>query len=303
MKALGVTSDEALKQVATSSRSAFDFMVSSGKASARELSEGFKKAAEDAIAANKGIAPEWVKSAASVRGFKIEVDDAGRATLKSVGDIGRSAKSAGDQFKDLGRTAADVLRSMGIEADKVSDKVQQLVKQGQMLSAAFQQRQDNRNRELDDSKYMNRGTTAAQDLVPTFNSREEAEAWKQAWLEQYERDNPFRTTAGQLGNYMRDLTMFEFDRELDALKIREAMETAKKKAEGGAGGGGTGGGGEGGGGSGGGSGGRIDRIVNIYIGNSMAYPVPTNLTGQQSIEALAREVLRVIEQQKIQLGA
>lgn len=178
-----------------------------------------------------------------------------------------------------------------------------LVKQGQMLSAAFQQRQDNRNRELDDSKYMNRGTTAAQDLVPTFNSREEAEAWKQAWLEQYERDNPFRTTAGQLGNYMRDLTMFEFDRELDALKIREAMETAKKKAEGGAGGGGTGGGGEGGGGSGGGSGGRIDRIVNIYIGNSMAYPVPTNLTGQQSIEALAREVLRVIEQQKIQLGA
>lgn len=93
-------------------------------------------------------------------------------------------------------------------------------------------------------------------------------------------------------------------RELDALKIREAMETAKKKAEGGAGGGGTGGGGEGGGGTGGGGGGgRIDRIVNIYIGNSMAYPVPTNLTGQQSIEALAREVLRVIEQQKIQLGA
>ena len=28
--------------------------------------------------------------------------------------------------------------------------------------------------------------------------------------------------------------------------------------------------------------------MNIYIGNSMAYPVPTNLTGQQSIEALAR---------------
>lgn len=302
MKALGVTSDEALKQVATSSRSAFDFMVSSGKASARELSEGFKKAAEDAIAANKGIAPEWVKSTASVRGFKIEVDDAGRATLKSVGDIGRSAKAAGDQFKDLGRTAADVLRSMGIEADKVSTKVQQLVKQGQMLSAAFQQRQDNRNQEIEDSKYMNRGTTAGQDLVPTFNSREEAEAWKQAWLEQYERDNPFRTTAGQLGNYMRDLTLFEFDRELDALKIREAMEAAKKKAEGGAGGGGTGGGGEGGGPGSGGGGGRIDRIVNIYIGNSMAYPVPTNLTGQQSIEALAREVLRVIEQQKIQLG-
>lgn len=304
MKALGITSDEALKQVASSSRSAYEFMVASGKASARELSEGFKKAAEDAIAANKGIAPEWVKSMAAVRGFKIEVDETGRATLRAMGDLRRSTDDAGDSFKKLGRTAAEVLRSMGIEADKVSDKVQQLVKQGQMLSAAFQQRQDNRNREVDDSKYMNRGTTAAQDLVPTFNSREEAEAWKQAWLEQYERDNPFRTTAGQLGNYMRDLTMFEFDRELDALKIREAMETAKKKAEGGAGGGGTGGGGEGGGGTGGGGGGgRIDRIVNIYIGNSMAYPVPTNLTGQQSIEALAREVLRVIEQQKIQLGA
>lgn len=299
MKALGVTSDEALKQVATSSRSAFDFIASSGKASARELSEGFKKAAEDAIAANKGIAPEWVKSAASVRGFKIEVDDAGRATLKSVADIGRSAKGAGDQFKDLGRTAADVLRSMGIEADKVSDKVQQLVKQGQMLSAAFQQRQDNRNREIDQSKFMNRGAMASQDLVPTFNSRAEAEAWRQKWEEQYARDNPFSTkSTGALGNFMFDLTMAEYQGELDALAIREAMEEAKKKAEAGSGTGGGKGSGTGGGtgdGEGGSGGGRVDRIVNVYIGNSKAYPVPTTATGQQSIEAIAREFVRDLE--------
>ena len=103
--------------------------------------------------------------------------------------------------------------------------------------------------------------------------------------------------------------MAEWRAEMDALDVRLAMEAAKKKAEANAGsgaGGGAGGGnsgGAGGGNSSGGSGaGWVDRIVNLYIGNSVAYTVPTNANGQQNLEALAREVIRVLEQQKTQLG-
>ena len=74
---------------------------------------------------------------------------------------------------------------------------------------------------------MNRGNTASQDLVPTFNSAAEAEAWKKAWLEQYfkENANVFRT-GGQLGTYMKDLTLFEFEAEKKALALRDAMKNA-----------------------------------------------------------------------------
>ena len=42
--------------------------------------------------------------------------------------------------------------------------------------AVFQYRQDQRDKDIDKSKFMNQGTIASQDLVPTFNSLEEAEA-------------------------------------------------------------------------------------------------------------------------------
>ena len=110
---------------------------------------------------------------------------------------------------------------------------------------------------------------------------------------------------------------------------REAMEKARKKAEhsqpsgggsgggsGGAGGtgggtggaGGTGGGtGSGGGSNGGASGGssggqQIDRIVNLYFNSAPANPVPTNQTGQNSLEAMGREWVRIMEQQRSQTG-
>ena len=71
------------------------------------------------------------------------------------------------------------------------------------------------------------GTIQGSDAVPTFNSKEEAEAWKKQWMAQYQRDNPFSTKrGGQLGSFMYDLTMFEYKAELDALSLRDAMKSA-----------------------------------------------------------------------------
>ena len=303
MKQLGITSEESLKNTATQAKTAYDTMVSSGKASARELSEGFVKAAEAAIAANKGIAPSWVQADAAVRGYTLEVDAAGKTTVRSMAD----AKAAVGGVATAVRDATDLLRQMGIDADAASDKVKALAAGGQALAAAFQYRADQRAADTDKSKFMNQGTISSQDLVPTFNSMAEAEAWKSKWLEQYnkENNNVFRQ-GGQLGSFMKDLTLFEYNAEVKALEIRKAMEDAKKKAEEEAnppGSGGGSGGGAGGGGSGGGSGGpRIDRIVNVYIGNSRAYPVPTNQAGEYSIQDIAREVVRLLESDKRAAG-
>ena len=81
---LGVTSTAKLKQLADSARADFETIRASGTATAEDLSRAFKVAAEAAIAANKGIAPSWVVAEAGVRGYKIAVDEAGRATLEAA---------------------------------------------------------------------------------------------------------------------------------------------------------------------------------------------------------------------------
>ena len=285
--------------------------MESGNASAREMSESFKKMAEDSIAANDGVADEFVKSQAAARGFYIEVDEAGRSVLKSLKDVKNQTDNTAAGFVNMKDKATAALKAMGIEADQVSEKVQKLVKDGQMLAAAFEQRKDNWNQDLEDSKYMNQGKTSSVDAVPSFNSREEGEAWWQTWRDQYARDNPFSTNSGgQLGNYMYDLTKFEFDREMDQVTQREAMEQARKKSEGSSkpstsAGPGAGTGtspGTGGSSTGSGGGQQIDRIVNLYFNSAPANPVPTNQTGQNSLEAMGREWVRKMEEQRSLTG-
>ena len=325
---LGVTSDKALQDMAAKSKTAYDSVVASGTASAREMSESFKKMADDSIAANNGVANEFVKSQAAARGWRVEVDAAGKATVVAANDskralegVSTSTGNVGRGFAGMKEQAVAALRAMGIETENVSEKVQKLVQDGQMLAGAFQQRQDNWNAELESSKYMNRGKTNPVDAVPSFSSRAEAEAWWATWQQQYAKDNPFSVKSGvALGNYMYDMTKFEFDAEVRQVEQREAMEKARKKAESsqpsggnggtgsGGGNGGTGGGTGSGGGSGGGTGGtggggqQIDRIVNLYFNSAPANPVPTNQTGQNSLEAMGREWVRIMEQQRSQTG-
>lgn len=223
MKALGITSDASLKQTAATAKEAYDALKASGVASARELGEAFKKTAEAVIAANNGIAPSWLQAEAAARGYKIEVDAAGRATVKSMADAQKSVQGVGAAVRDV---SAD-LRAMGIDAATASEQVKALAQAGQMLAAANQSRQDQRNADVEKSKYMNGPNTNPVDGVPTFNTKAEADAWLKAWKAQYERDNPFSTKrGGQLGNYMYDLTMFEFKKELDSLALRDAMKAA-----------------------------------------------------------------------------
>jgi len=79
-----VVSTDALKRQAAAHLADYETIRASGLATAEDLSRAFKVAAEAAIAANKGIAPAWVVAEAGVRGYKIAVDEAGRATLEAA---------------------------------------------------------------------------------------------------------------------------------------------------------------------------------------------------------------------------
>jgi tape measure domain-containing protein len=95
MKQLGITSDASLKETAKQSQLAYDAMRETGTASARELGAGFAKAAQDAIAANNGIAPGWVQAQAAARGYSVEIDAAGKATLRSMADAKGAVNALG----------------------------------------------------------------------------------------------------------------------------------------------------------------------------------------------------------------
>jgi len=95
MKQLGVVSDQTFKDTATQSKAAYDAMKTSGTNSARELADGFKKYASDAIAANNGVATETIKSEAAMRGLEIATDSAGKAIVQSMGAGAKATESQG----------------------------------------------------------------------------------------------------------------------------------------------------------------------------------------------------------------
>ncbi|WP_416406443.1 tape measure protein [Paracidovorax citrulli] len=112
LKQLGVTSEAELKKAAQDTKEAYDTLTASGTASARELGEGFKRAAETAIAANRGIAPAWVEGQAAIRGFDIVIDNAGKSTLKlrdSLADAASTSnRAAGSMVKDWGGVSSSI---------------------------------------------------------------------------------------------------------------------------------------------------------------------------------------------------
>lgn len=222
MKALGITSDAELKRVGDSAKQAYEVLRDSGTASAREVGEAFKTAADKAIAANNGMAPAWVKAEAAARGYKIEVDAAGKATVVAMKDAAGAVKKVGDAVIDV----SAALRRMGIDAATASEEVKRLAAAGQMLAAQEQALRDARNKNIADNQFMKRPAMNPIDSVPQFNTREEAEAWLAEWKRQYAKRNNGVNNKGALGSFQFDTTMAEYRAELDALALRDAMGRA-----------------------------------------------------------------------------
>ncbi|MEG0558310.1 MAG: hypothetical protein RR574_17855, partial [Comamonas sp.] len=211
LKQLGITSDEVLKKTAADAKSAYDVLRESGTASARELSEAFKKSAEAAIAANAGIAPSWVQAEAALRGYEVVVDKAGKSTLRlkgatddAAGSHDRAANSINRHTAELERLNAE--RERGIAAQEKSNEL--ATRELQLMEAK-----------------RNAGTIKNLDGVPSFESQAQADAWLEERKRQYQRDNPFSTNSnGALGNSGWDLMEAEWRAEVDAMKLRNTMK-------------------------------------------------------------------------------
>lgn len=141
MKQLGITSDAALKETAATAKDAYDTLTASGTASARELGEAFRKSAEAAIAANNGIAPSWVAAEASTRGYKVQVDAAGKATLEATKTAKAGLDDVAAGHRSAGAAAREQVGSVQSLADAYTDAgAKAMAAQGQFLAAAQAQK-------------------------------------------------------------------------------------------------------------------------------------------------------------------
>lgn len=296
MKNLGVTSDAEFKRIANDSKGAFDAMRDSGTASAREMAAGFKRAADDAIAANNGIAPSWVKAQASARGYKVEVDEAGKATLTSM----KNAEKATNAVGDAARNAAGGYDQMAQSAE-------------QAAAAAAKAAEKQADEDAKKSGYTNKDnmghysrsaggldwTGVWNDLkarnVDDETARKIADEFFGPNGESIYMDNPGQkkyggsTMSDALGRAAAEYFRTGQDKIVKAEHERKAAEEAKKTA------------GEGATTSPSTSGstkdGGVDRIVNVYIGASTrTYAIPTNSVGEMSLREIATAVLQLIEQ-------
>lgn len=146
-----------------------------------------------------------------MRGYEVAVDSAGKATLRLKGSV--DSTSASHQRAagaiDQHRTALERLNAEREREIAAQEKSNELA---------------TRELQLQEAK-RSAGTIKNADAVPSFETQAQADAWWKEWQSQYQRDNPFTTNSGgQLGNFMHDMTKFEFDREVDAMNLRNAMK-------------------------------------------------------------------------------
>lgn len=140
-KDLGIVTDASLRETADRAKKNFDLLKASGTASAREIADGFADAAKKAIAANDGIAPSWVKAEAATRGYRVEVDEAGKATLEAVQKATSGLSDVTQGHRGAASAAREQMSSVQALGSAYTDAgAKALAAQGQFLAAAQAQK-------------------------------------------------------------------------------------------------------------------------------------------------------------------
>ena len=124
MAQLGVETDKALGEAATKAKASYDRIASDAKSSTREVSEAFKAAAEAAIKASDGVAPEWVKLEAKARGYRLEVNKAGDAHLEMADKARAGADGVAAAFERMGLKTKSELKGAADQARRDYETIQ-----------------------------------------------------------------------------------------------------------------------------------------------------------------------------------
>lgn len=262
-KDLGMTTNEDLQRMATQARAAFDQLEKDGQQPPMRIAEAWKVMADKVIAANGGIAPEWLKTQAAVKGYVVELDEAGKAIVNTDRATRKATASMATGFNDLGKS----VRGAGRELDRFNDRhgddrpggygtgggggsiknepFDKLM--GRPPTAEERQALANgltpmdvlaggslavRNANIKGSPSVMQQNTGPLNLVPQFQTRQELDAWWKQWQNQYAQDNPFSVkSSGALGNYQYDLTQFAVKEAGRAIDLQQAAANARPKQE------------------------------------------------------------------------
>lgn len=121
----GLKTREEYQAVADRQKAAFDEMRSSGQATTSQLQEAFQKYAENAIAANRGVADGFVLAQASVLGFEVATDDAGNSVVRKMAE----AKAATDRLTGASYGAAGGYQNLGNAAEIAGNQAVQSIEE------------------------------------------------------------------------------------------------------------------------------------------------------------------------------
>lgn len=249
---LGLVGNTELKRLADQSRAAFERLEKDGTQPPLRIAEAWKAMADKVIAANGGIAPEWLKTQAAVKGYVVQLDEAGKAVTNTDRATRKAASSMAAGFDDVSKA----VRGAGSEIDRFNQRHgdgRPGVADGMPDFAAPRRERGYtpeelealkngltpedirvggslavRNANVRGSQGVMHGNTGPLSLVPQFQTREELEAWWQQWRDQYAKDNPFMVkSSGALGNYQYDLTQFAVQEAAKAIDLQQAAARAR----------------------------------------------------------------------------
>lgn len=137
-KTLGITSQEALNAAAVKAKDAFDLIQASGT-SVGVLNSAWGKYAEAAIAANGGTADATIKAQAAMHQYAVEVDAAGKAHVKAMGDAlaATNALAAGEKARQDALNKANDSKISDLEkTDPVAAEAERQRQAQEALNAA-----------------------------------------------------------------------------------------------------------------------------------------------------------------------
>jgi TP901 family phage tail tape measure protein len=123
---MGITSTADLKLQAVAAKRDYDIIKGAATSTAADISNAFKKAADDAIKANNGIAPSWVTAQASARGYEVQVDSAGKATLRAAGEAVNSVDALASAYTRAGQAAQNAADSAVSALERQNAEVERL---------------------------------------------------------------------------------------------------------------------------------------------------------------------------------
>lgn len=131
---LGVTSQAELKRMAEAAKASFEAIKNSGDTTLADKANAWKSYADKAIAANNGVASSSIQAEAGMHGFKVEVDAAGKATIRLMEQAAGATGGVGDAARD----AAAGFVQMGEAAEKAAQQAAEAARKSSDLAAGYQ---------------------------------------------------------------------------------------------------------------------------------------------------------------------